>query len=167
MSNELEVSMILIKTTSVLSVVRTTPESMNIMLFLKRIKSFYSQDISKWNYVDFLQLFSDNCPRGSFEEFSDSVYFKYKKPAPTDNVLKISEFRLVFSRFFDHAVLLCSEHKTDQLKDFFDSIHCLSEALLWKDKWDSKGFWKTYIKPYCKRWHVKFPGMRKLFIKFL
>lgn len=171
MSNDLDISKILVLTTSVFSYIRFDLEKIDVDRLLRDLKKFYSHRMKDWSYNGFIEIFSDNWPRHyeTFEEFKtiqDWSFSNRKNSRLTDNAQKISELRPVFLELFNHALLLNSVNKTDQLSDFLDTIHCLSEALLWKGQWDSKSFWSYRIKPYCNRWGVRFPGMRKAFIPF-
>ena len=167
MDNALDISKIAVITTFVFSIIRTTPEVMDLDKFLRDIKDYYLKEIQDWDYEEFMRIFKDSCPRGTYEEFKEQdVFLSQAIPIPTDNVFMFSVFRSVFSNLFDHALSLNTQSKTKQLKDFFNVIHCLPEALLWKNKWHSRDFWNLRIKEYCKRWNVKFPGMRKYFFRF-
>lgn len=167
MYNQLDISKIAVITTFVFALIRSTPEVMDIDRFLKDIKKYYLKEMRDWNYEEFMLIFRNNCPRGSYEEFKNQdVFLSHALPTLTDNVPMFSVYRCVFSDLFDHALSLNAQKKTEQLKDFFNVIHCLPEALLWKKKWHSRDFWNLRIKPYCKRWNVKFPGMRKYFFRF-
>lgn len=169
MSNALDIPKILVITTSVFAYIRFDLEKIDVNRLLKDLKKFYSRRMKDWSYDEFIEIFLENWPKHyeSFEEFKKGQDWSFsirKDNRPTDNAQKISEFRPVFLELFNHALLLNSENKSEQLSDFFDTIHCLSEAMLWKGQWDSKSFWKLRIKTYCKRWGVRFPGMRKAFI---
>lgn len=166
MSNDLDITAILENTTFVFSILRTMPAALNIECFLHDIQCFYSKNPSAWEFNEYMSIFAENCPYGTYQEFLESALMKRKKLRPTDNKKLIADMRPVFAQLFDHASQLNSNNKTEQLKDFLDSIHCLSEALIVKKKWHSRDFWNVYIKPYCKRWNVQFPGMRKYFFRF-
>lgn len=167
MGNELDITKISIITTHVFSILRAAPEEMDLIKYLTDLKRFYLQEMKAWNYDEFMLIYKDNCPEIPYEEFlNQDVYFSVRFTTLTDNVEVFSNFRAVFAQLYDHALLLCRENKINQLKDFFHVIHCLPEALLWKKKWHSRAFWNHRIKRYCKRWNVKFPGMRKYFFRF-
>lgn len=139
---------------------------MDIARFLTDISDYYSKKPSSWNLNEYLSIYAENCPYRTYHEFYESAQLKKEKLCPTDNIELISKFRPVFVQLFDHALSLSLKSDSNQLKDFFDSIHCLSESLIVKEKWDSRAFWNIYIMPYCKRWNVKFPRMRRYFFRF-
>ena len=166
MNNKLDISKILMSIRCVLSTLRVNPTVLNFTTLMNESILFFDQDIDTWQFNEFLKLFSQNAPNDNYDDYREEILCSINNAKPTDNTKLISQFRTVFKRLFAHALLLNSENKIEQLKDFLDSIHCLSEALIVNKKWHSRDFWNVYIKPYCKRWNVQFPGMRKYFFRF-
>ena len=44
----------------------------------------------------------------------------------------------------------------DRIRDLADAVHNYPEFLLKDGEWNSSEFWKTYIKPYRKKWDPQF-----------
>ena len=65
MDNALDISKIAVITTFVFSIIRTTPEVMDLDKFLRDIKDYYLKEIQDWDYEEFMRIFKDNCPRGT------------------------------------------------------------------------------------------------------
>lgn len=123
MSNALDISKILVITTSVFAYIRFDLEKIDVNRLLKDLKKFYSRRMKDWSYDEFIEIFLENWPKHyeSFEEFKKGQDWSFsirKDNRPTDNAQKISEFRPVFLELFNHALLLNSENKSEQLSDF-------------------------------------------------
>lgn len=74
----------------------------------------------------------------------------------TDNLGEINCYLSVIS---DTALEICTllRHESfDRAYDLVDAIHCLPEAIMSKKQWNSKVFWKIYIKPYREKWDNSF-----------
>ena len=79
----------------------------------------------------------------------------------TDNLGEISRYLSVLS---DAALEICAllrQENFERAYDLVDAIHCLPEAIMSKKQWNSKAFWKIYIKPYREKWDNNFLSIQE------
>ena len=79
----------------------------------------------------------------------------------TDNLGEINRYLSVLN---DTALEICTllRHENfDRAYDLVDAIHCLPEAIMSKKQWNSKAFWKIYIRPYRKKWDNSFLSIQE------
>ena len=74
----------------------------------------------------------------------------------TDNLSEIISYLSVLSEAILEICSLLRDESFDRAFDLVDAIHCLPEAIMCKKQWNSKLFWKIYIKPYREKWDKSF-----------
>lgn len=90
------------------------------------------------------------------KELLEIVLKAYEVIPVTDNLSEIYRYLSVIG---DVALEICTQlglKNFDRAYDLVDAIHCLPEALISKKQWDSKAYWKIYIRPYREKWDKQF-----------
>lgn len=123
---------------------------------LEALSIFFAQSVWQWQYDDLLQVIKSVKSFDNFGEFKVTNAFLTKEITPTDNIKQIVNYSILMSKICEHGCKLYDEMKYDQLFDLLDLVHGLPEALLYKRSWNSKSYWKTYFKPYRRKWDKHF-----------
>ena len=90
------------------------------------------------------------------KEFLEDALRIYEIDFITDNLCEINRYLPIIN---NTALEICTQLKQknfDRAYDLVDAIHCLPEAIMKKKQWNSKVFWKTYIKLYREKWDKNF-----------
>ncbi len=150
------IAKILKVSTFIMAKIRFQPKENNTRYIMHILGDFYMQDIDKWNYEVFIQKFEVNNSFGSLNTFQESTNVIIRDIQPTNNIQQIEKYAILVSKICELSCKLYDASKYDQLSDLIDLLHALPEALLIKEVWNPKSFWKTYINSYRKKWDSNF-----------
>lgn len=166
MDNKREVAVILKATTFILALLRFKPDESVTQEILVLLKNFYQNKIIDFREKSFLDSFKSTDFLGDYESFLQAIRASTTQIIPTDNLDEIARIQPILCEILEYSIVLCTKCRYSQLSDLLDAVHALPEALLFKDVWNSKDYWRTYFRPYCKKWDRRFlRNYKKFFIK--
>jgi hypothetical protein len=108
--------------------------------------SAFKNDIASLNALD----------DSTRESISDLLSITENLCITTNNMSEIRKYAPVLYDSINEVCVLIDKASFDRAYDLVDAIHCLPEALLDKNKWDPKSYWKTYIGAYRRKWDKSF-----------
>lgn len=154
--NNLSIAKILQVSTFILAKARFQPKENSTRYVLQTLGDFYRQNLEMWSYEKFKQNFEVNNSLGSYNSFQESANVILREIQPTNNIQQIEKYTALISEICEVGCKLYDVSEYDQLSDLIDLLHGLPEALLLKEVWYPKSFWKTYFNPYRKKWDKHF-----------
>lgn len=154
--NKLEVTKILKSITFLLAKMRFQSSSSSTIAALNSLKCIFNEGVNLWSYQNFLMMFQDNNPYEEYNEFIEGLNIVNTNVFETDNLDEIARMAQLMSSMCEDGIKLYKEEKFEQLSDLLDVIHGLPEALIFKEHWNPKIFWKVYFSPYQKKWNADY-----------
>jgi hypothetical protein len=154
--DNLSIAKVLRVSTYILANVSFQPKENSTRYVLQLFSNFYVQSLEVWRYENFMQYFAKNNPFDIFNGLQETAEIILKDAQPTNNIEQIAKYSILISRICENGCELYDESKYEQLSDLIDLAHGLPEALLFKEVWNPKAFWKTYFNPYRKKWDKHF-----------
>ena len=148
----LSISRILKATTAILADIRFNPQKSNAKRVLDYLQKYYVSNLCNWDYNDFVNSL-DNITSYNMISLAETLK---KDTLPTNNLNEINRYCILISNICGQGCRFYDEGKFDQLSDLIDLVHGLPEALINKEIWNPKKFWKIYFNPYRKKWDKNF-----------
>ncbi len=103
--------------------------------------------------TEIIRIVKDDAER---KELLENALKIYEVEFITDNLIEMNRYLSVIS---ETALEICTQLRHENFErayDLLDAIHCLPEAIISKKQWNSKAFWKMYIRPYREKWDNQF-----------
>lgn len=119
----------------------------------------YIVEVLNENYLDF-NIFKKDIMNILNNDTSNQEFFEralnFNNALYTDNVGEIIRYLPIIRETILESCKYLKENNFDRAYDLIDMIHALPDAILYKKEWNDRKFWKTYIKPYRKKWINQF-----------